>query len=792
MKLIFYELKKVLNKKIFLIVFVLCLALNGFLLYISQSTDENSLRLEYSDEYCAMLNEYSSLPNYEAEKKVKDELLAYEISSRFDMLAQADSEELIEMYSSELEEYQKNNPEAYKKAVEMDEQGEELFWKEQFLYDISQQLKYIKSYPGFIDEMYERAEQQSEISIFGDSDSFSYKNLYKTADNYSYLKNTELKIVNSDAFNATAEYSLTDIFVMAIVFLACVYIFGFEREKGLYSLVRCTKHGRLNTIISKLAVLLIFSAIISVIFNFSNYMINVNLYGSTDLSVNVHSISEFRNCIFSVTTGQFLMLFTLSKVLGVFVISSLFALVFICFKSTLAMYVTGLGIVGAEYLLYMLIGQNSVYNYLKYINFFYILDGGEFFGNYLNLNIFSNAVTAYPITLVFFGFVFIICLVISCVVFCIRNQQKRENAFSRLFQKFKSKFFRINGSTSVFKGEIFKFTVQNKMAVLLILLVLYAVVSSFGTVRYPYIEASDVDYKSYMEYLEGDITPEKEQYIFEQQEYFEGLQNRIAEISESTELSENTKQAMIKSIENILDSKGVALERVKAQYSRLLELQNNGTKARFIDENIYSDFVSSPTREWNSFALLCLVLIIAVPFVFSTEYKNRMIDLIRPTKNGKKYIFVRKIAIMLTFTFISFISCYLPYLIRFINTYGTGSFVTSTVCIYSNLQSSAFSVLSAMLFNLFGYMLLSFAVASIVTALSVITRNNMFTMVFSTVLILIPCLVLYSADNIRIGQCIENNNVTALIAVCTISLIILFIMLTVTEKIFTNSTFSKN
>lgn len=787
MKLFIYELKKVLNKRIFLVVVALCLVINGFLLYSSQNTEENNLRLTYSDEYGKMLDEYSSMPLDKAKKQVEDELLAYEISGRLESLAQADNEELIESYTSELEDYRKNNPDAYKKAVEMSESGEESFWKNSFLYDISQQIEYINSYPDFISEMYDRAKVQSASSIFGDENSFSYKNLYKTADDYSGLKDTRLSLVNSDSLTATVKYGLTDFFVIAVVLLICIYLFGYERDKGLYSLIRCTKFGRLKTIISKLAVLFVLSAVVSVLFVLSDFTVSTFLYESTDLGVNVQSISEFRNCTLSVTAGQFLMLFALAKIIGIFVISSLLALVFICFSSSAAMYLTGLGAVGAEYLLYTLIGQNSLLNLLKYINIFYILDGGEFFGSYLNLNIFSNALTSVPIVLAVFGAVFVLCTVFSCIVFCKRNQQKKANVFSKLFEKLKSRFYRINGSTSVLKGEIFKFSVQNKMAVVLVLLVLFAVVSSFGTVRYPYSEVSDADYKAYMEYLEGDITPEKETYISEQQEYFAGLRQRLDEIAVNGELSESTKQAMSKSIENILNSKGVAFERVSDQYSRLLELKESGVNARFIDENIYSTFVSSKTREWNDFALLCLVLLIAVPYVFSVEYKNGMINLIRPTRNGKTKLFVRKIAVLLLFTLLSFIAVYLPYLIRFISTYGANSFATPIVCIFENLQDSAFSVMGAMIVNLLCSLLLALAVVSVIAALSIITESNMFTMVLSTVLIIIPCLAVYSAESVRIGYCIANNCVAALIVVCVISVAISVIMTVIAELKFTKS-----
>lgn len=787
MKLFIYELKKILNKKIFFVVLLLCLAINGFLLYSSQNTEENSIRITYSNEYTKMLNSYSSMSLNDAEKQIDNELLAYEIFSRLENLAQTDNEELIENYTYELDEYRKSNPDAYQKAVEMSEKGGDNFWKNSFLYNISQQIEYINSYPDFIDKMYDRAKAQSSSSIFGDESSFSYKNLYKTSNDYSGLKNTKLSLVNSDAFIATTEYSLTDIFIIAIVFLLCVYLFQYEREKGLYSLVRCTKFGRFKTIISKFMLLFVLSAVVSILFIFCNFIINTFLYGSTDLSVNIQSISEFRNCTLTVTAGQFLILFAFAKIMGTFVISSFLALVFIIFSSSATMYLTGLVIIGAEYLLYTLIGQNSFLNLLKYINIFYILDGGEFFGSYLNLNIFSNAVTSIPIAFAVFGTVFLLCTVFSCILFCKRNQQKTAGIFSRLLEKFKSRFFTLNGSTGVFKGEVFKFTIQNKMAVMIVLFVLFAIISSFGTVRYPYSENSDADYKAYMEYLEGDITSEKENYILKQQNYFNNLQQRMGEIAENSELSENAKQAMSKSIENILNSKGIAFERVIEQYNRLLELDKKGIDAKFIDENIYKSFVSSKTREWNDFALLCLVLVIDVPYVFSPEYKNGMINLIRTTENGKTKLFFGKIVVECIYLLIAFTALYVPYFVRFINTYGANSLNTPLVCIFENVQETSFSVINAVVVNLICYFLLATAVTFVITAVSIFTRSSMFTMVVSTVLVILPLLALYSIENVRIGYWVVNSHIIAIVMTCLLSILIAIVTLEISKLKFTET-----
>lgn len=787
MKIFIYELKKVILKKVFLVILPLCLVINVFLLYASQDTDANRLRITFSEEYSEMLEVYSSMTVAEAKKEIDSELLVYEILDTLDNFAKADSEELIEEYISDIENYRKNNPLAYGKAVLMSERGNESIWKNSFYYDFLKQIEHISAYQNFISEMYNRAEEQSVSSIFGDEQSFSYKNLYKTAKDYESLKNTNLNLVNAKPIIETVQYDLTDVFLIAIILVICFYLFGYEREKGLRFLIRCTKSGRLKTIISKFAVLFVLSVSVTLLFVLSNYQMNSFLYGKANLDINIQSIAEFGNCTFNVNILEFFLLFIVAKMIGALLISALFALIYICCSNSVVIYIVGLGTLGIEFLLYRLISKNSFLNLLKYMNVFYVFDGEELFGEYLNLNIFSNAVNAVSVVLGVFSFLFISCVILSCAFFCKCNYQKNSNLFLVIFEKFKLIFFRINGSTSVFKGEIFKFFIQNRMVILIILLVAYAIISSLGTVSYQFSDFSDVYYKQYMEYLEGDITAQKESYITEQQKYFDDLRHRQNEIAENIELSQNTKQAMIKSIDNILNSKGVAFERVKEQYIRLLDLKDGGINARFIDENVYSSFVSNSTREWNSFIIHFFILLIAVPGIFTIEYKNGMIKLITSTKNGKLQLFIKKNVILIVFTVMSFVAVYIPFLLRFVCTYGTKSFETPIICIFNDLTNSCFSVIGAKICELFYSLLFSFVVVSIISMISIITEKTIFTMAISTIIIIIPCFAVYSIEKLRIGYCIAEGYMLPMIVAFVISVALIFVVIRLSEIRFSKS-----
>ncbi len=788
MKLVFFELNKVLNKKVFYIFIVLCLLINSFLLYSTQNVEDNRTRLDYSGEYIDALNKYSKLSFKDAQKAIANDTLAYSIATTINLLPQLDSKDEIEYYTSELEEYKVSNPAAYKKALEISENQRDDMHGYQLVNKISTQIDYIKSYPEFIGDMHSRADDQSKLAGFSDINSFSYKNLYKTADDYAHLKNTEISLLNAEPVTAAIDFKVTDIIIIAVVFLVCIYLFNFERDKSLYFLVKCTSKGRLSTIIAKLIALFITVLIAVLIFDGSNFALSSIIYGSTDLSASIQSIPEFRNCAFSLNILEFELIFVLFKIVAALVTASFIAFVFIAFSSPFLMYAVGVGTLGAEYMLYSFINSGSTLDLIKYINIFYIFDGGEFIGHYLNLDLFSNAVTANAFVTIFFAVCFAAFLCAACVQFCVRIQQKKAGLLSKSFEKIKTKFCKIKGSTSVFIGELFKFLIQNKMAVIFILLAVYAVYSSIGVVRYPFIEPSDYQYKVYMEYLSGDITPEKEKYIADEQKYLDSLERKIGKIYADDSLTDNAKQAMARSVQNIIDGKQDAYERVLEEYDRLKSLKKQGVEARFIDGNVYSVFVSSDVREWNNFITFCLFIIIVIPCIFTVEYKNKMINLIRPTKKGKLRLFWSKILISFIATFYVFASVCLPYIIRFIGTYGTDSFKTPLVCLYSNLPASqTLTVIDAFILNQTIYFCLALLVMCVTIAFSIVAKNNLYVMIICTVMLAAPSLACYSVETVRIGYLMVNNNVSALVLTAIISVLTITTTLFMSEKKFTNS-----
>lgn len=462
-------------------------------------------------------------------------------------------------------------------------------------------------------------------------------------------------------------------------------------------------------------------------------------------------------------------------------------MLFAAFSNSSLMYSVSATILVVEHLLQSLMNGGTAFNYPKYLNLFYLLDSADFWGNYVNLNLFTNPISVYRADILIFTIVFVACFAITIVLFIQKEQQSRIGFFSASIEKFITKHRKISGSTGILLGELYKYLVLNKMAMVLIILLCFGVVSAIGTVSYPYADISDSEYKTYMATLQGEVTAEKENYIAEEQAFFDSLHQRIEEYADDTSLSESAKSVAINTINRILDTKGKAFERVAEQYERLLALRNEGREVGFIDENLYSTFVASPTREWRNLITLFFVLLISVPFIFTVEYQRNMITLLRSTKCGKRNLYAKKLVLAFATLVIAFIAVYLPYYIRFTNTYGTQNFNTPIACMgmYQHISGSL-SVIGSAVLNAACYFAIALAGVSVIILICTTVKSHLLSVIISTVILVLPCLVLYPYENVRVGTIFSGSYATASVFIIMLSIIMTAICLTTSSVQFTN------
>ena len=96
-------------------------------------------------------------------------------------------------------------------------------------------------------------------------------------------------------------------------------------------------------------------------------------------------------------------------------------------------------------------------------------------------------------------------------------------------------------------------------------------------------------------------------------------------------------------------------------------------------------------------------------------------------------------------------------------------------------------MINAVVVNLICYFLLATAVTFVITAVSIFTRSSMFTMVISTVLVIIPLLALYLIENARIGYWVVNSHIIAIVMTCLLSILIAIVTLEISKFKFTET-----
>ena len=774
-----YEVYKIVKKRLFVACFLLFFVVNAFGLLYFQSNDLLAEVIHKNiNEYESIISDISKLSSEQQYEKLNGMLKTTEIALELDKYA--DSED-VESLESIRQKYMQKNPKEDKSAQELNGSRKELLDRDTYLEDVVVESRYITNYDNFIGNMNKRAEQQLKFSVFAEEGSFSYNNIKKTTSDFENLNGTQLEAGNNSAVENSTTFVLTDLLVFALVFLMCIYIFTFERDKELYSLIRTTKNGRVPLIISKLSVLVFFTVLISLIYYSSNIAVCGLYSGFGDMTRNIQSSGLFMNCNLNLQIWQYLVLWCLSKIITMCVLALLIALIFVLIKNTAMIFVVTASAIFAEGIMYLAIGSNSPFNQLRYINFFYFLSGNNIFGNYLNVNLFSQPVNITVIYAVAMMVIAILSVTIICSSFVKSTQLSRRNIFAPMLEKLRGKFGKIQGSVSVFKGECFKHYKGSMAILVIVLLVFIAYLNLTDDISIVYTSAQESAYSTYMDELEGELTQEKEDFLQKQQDYFNGLNEELNTISLDTTLSAEEKEMRIMAVESILKTKGAAFEEISQQASYIKDVgEKFNIKPVFVNNIVYKRLVENPTREWQYFTLLMAVIIFISSNIFAFEHKKHMINLIRCTQKGKLKLVLSKVMTITLTTIISYTLIYLPYYINFIKTFGTESFNTPIVFMqdFSNIGSTI-SVSGMIFVTAATHIMAAVTVMMAVAMFSQTLKNNILSMIVATVIVLFPCLLCMNLTDIRLYTSFQNGSwlwlILTIIIVCICIMILCFI-----------------
>lgn len=291
--------------------------------------------------------------------------------------------------------------------------------------ELQEQLQYLIDYPGYLAQIQTQAETQSQTTIFGDPNSFSYRNLQKTAGEFRTIQDVTVEMGNNRGMESWIAFDLAD-YLYVVVLIVFVLAFLEERKKGLWSTIRSCQKGRMHLGWVRVGILFVVCAIYTLLLYGINLVLALELEGGWEgLGRSLQSLMSFKTCPIPISIGGWIVQYLLVKVASGFLIGVLLWCV-LGWISNIQFSVTVLAaILIVEYVLFATLPVQSILNPLKYFNLFSYIQTSKLYTQYLNIDLFG-----YPFgirTLALWALPFLLALFLFGALWVQRNRYPAGN-----------------------------------------------------------------------------------------------------------------------------------------------------------------------------------------------------------------------------------------------------------------------------------------------------------------------------------------------------------------------------
>lgn len=752
MRLIAYEFQKIFQKKI--LIFVWFILITMLLLSFYWKCRENdiydkNLYGQFYRQYAAM-ETHSAISELELQNGVLQILINDNIMRDSGMedglrntIIEAQSASIGMTYDEVLEKYG-----AYADDYEA------LLSVFRVLEDLLEQYRYSVDYEAFLNEMPERAESLQTVSVFIKPDSFSYRNILKSVADYGRLDDVHVSVDYNKGILAFAKDKMPMLFLLVILLFFAAALYSEESDSGMMGLLASNKNGRLPLALAKWAALSLIAVLTVLTVSVGRIVCAGKILGFGDISRPLQSISYFRNCCYSLSVGDYLIISVLLWVFTILFASGLASLLFWIFKDV---RIAG-GIYGVylfiSYLEYFYIDDISAWNICKFINPFAFADSGGRFSSYQNLDIFG-----YPISVLCAGGVFFAVAMAIMLVGYLR-------AFATCFQLQLSfdmvrRKNRIAGSTKLHIHEMFRLYIDNYGIIALAFLLIWG----YSGMEKGELLLSEKDYYyySYSQQIEGEISEKTGQWILEEESRLSEARdknNAVIGQYNNGELDESFYGRALYEMQQ-LNIRQEAFDKVVSQYRELKAVQDSGISVHFINAISTDAMFGNMTQYVYSGMLILLILVFSLSGMFSADYQTGMIYLVHTTRDGRKPLFESKYTAMFLFYTLGFACFAFPYWYNWLKFYRMYDWnaplqsILQFIQVKGDISIIGFSVLWFVQMYISGCIFVIFQ-----AALSDICRKNSITLIVSAICIVVDFLV--SAFSIRLLQYVSISSGFAL------------------------------
>lgn len=551
-----------------------------------------------------------------------------------------------------------------------------------------EQYEEFEQYTAFSENLEARAKQMQTSSLWGNSDSFPYRNIQKTAADYEKL-DVQLQIGINEGIEFLGNAFWTDWLLLLFSVYVGFMLFKWEKENDTLNLISSCVRGRGTLGTRKTAAGILIEAVAFLVLYGSNFAIAQGLYGFEDLERAIQSVPEFQTCGISLTVGEYILFLGILKSLSLIAVSMGIWGSILVIRGTLLPVCSIIGVLLIQYLLYTCITPLSKWRLLRYLNFFYFINGCEVITVYQNLNFFG-----YPVSFlsVWAGVLIVMAgglLVLLPFSFIhtekIQIKKRMMERFLQSVQRIKYKMTPAIILNSVWYWEIkIYFCKLGGLVLIGCCMLCMALVLSNERDSYVVSKQESVTEEFIQEY-KGVLTEEKIRKIEEEYAYYTSLDEQL--LAYEKEYADNRlTDEQIQGKRWIIQrsqERAAAFEEFYDQYKNLDE------GACIVSQTALRNLMENNDTRMTADIVMMTVFVLAVSVCMSREFKNKSVFLVRSTKKGASATFFgRSVCVMVT----AFVFCLFRMYLESQNIGNTFLFEEWNASIQSVLQMRAIPV----------------------------------------------------------------------------------------------------
>lgn len=722
MRLYINELIKAFCKKSTIAILLVLTILNGVLLWVNNN--QNST-IYPSSAYKQIFEDLEDIPTDKALETVQNQ---YDKLQIFQSLSYGEDASYLLDENSSLDisqltkEYKSNQYLVY---------TDDLFSETMLYSDVFKEVKSCDEYSDYLSNIDVTAKKMTGISIFAEPDTFSYRNIAKTPDDFAHLKENALEVGSSKGVKMATSFLATDIIALLMIIVVVVSIVTREKELSQLGLAKTCYKGRFQLGLAKLFTCFTAGFLSLILLYAVNFSVSYFTYGFGNLGRYIQSVYGFNGSNLSISVLEYFVLFLVAK-LGVYCVAAgLLYLITVISKSSVQVYAMLVIVLAIESVLYYTILSTSWLCVFKHINIVAYLNTSDLFSSYLNLNIAGYPVNYLLVFIISASILLLAFSVISVVVFA---RQKSVQSRSRFLSKIHINILR-GRTTNVFFHELYKIFIGGK--VLFILLAFgFVVWYTYAPMQENFTSADDVYYKQYMVKLQGEYTNEKQIFIDSEEEKFQSTQLEMADAMAKAD-AENQIFVMMK-YQDILAPQN-AFEQVKA-HCEYLKTTDNGEFVYDTGYKLLTGDESAGTKDLTLGLTAMAMVICCLVYVYSVEFQTGANVLLKTNFKGREDTFLCKLIISAVIVTIIFVLTYAPFFYNVLSTYGTAG-INSPACSIENLSRWGISIKGYLiLISVFRYIALLSAML-LIFFLSTKLKSVISTLLASTAILVLPILL---------------------------------------------------